>query len=133
MDIWPLSEKLRSDNQINTLLRSVCYWLTCRIEALTVGRSHRAPDSLRPTSSMPSPMPLNNLSTSSAPALAPFAAPLPTFLTASTDACAPSFSWVTDQLAAPSTQAPAFLSALLGSLPDFFASSAVLCQALASS
>src|SRR4030042_4081616 len=91
------------------------------------------PYSLRPTSSMPSPIPLNNLSTSSAPALAPFAAPLPTFLTASMDACVPSFSWGTDHLAAPSTQAPASLSALLGSLPDFFASSAVLCQALASS
>src|SRR4030042_5238901 len=101
--------------------------------ALTDGRCHRPPYSLRPKSSMPSPMPLNNLSTSSAPAFMPFAAPLPPFLTASLDACVPSFSWVTDHLAAPSIQAPASLSALLGSLPDFFASSAVLCQALASS
>src|SRR4030043_1071318 len=101
--------------------------------ALTHGRCHRPPYSLRPTSSMPSPMPSNHLSTSSAPAFMPLAAPLAIFLTASTDACVPSFSWVTDHLAAPSILAPASLSAWLGSLPDFFASSAVLCQALASS
>src|SRR4030042_4973017 len=40
--------------------------------ALTDGRCHRPPYSLRPTSSMPSPMPLNNLSTSSAPAFYAF-------------------------------------------------------------
>ena len=84
--------------------------------ALTGGPCHRPPYSLRPTSSMPSPMPLNHFSTSSAPAFAPFATSLPTFLTASIDHCVPSFSWVTDHLAAPSSQAPTFLSALSGSL-----------------
>src|SRR4030042_3591767 len=59
--------------------------------ALTGGPCHRPPYSLRPTSSMPSPMPSNHLSTSSAPAFMPLVAPFATFLTASTDACVPSF------------------------------------------
>src|SRR4029077_3069508 len=78
-----------------------------------------------PTSAMPSPRLLKTFPTS-------LELTLPAFLRPSTEACVPSCSLVPDHLAAPSRPAPAFLSASVASLPDFWLCSAVACQALAS-
>src|ERR1035438_8263850 len=104
----------------------ICVHLCLSVVALIAAQS------LWPRSSIPSPIPLNHLSTSSALALAPAPVAFPACLTAVTEACAPSLSWWPDHLAALSSAAPDFLRASVESLPVVLDSSAVLCQATAS-